>query len=355
MAAPGAQPPFQFAPEKAWNKSVKEFIEEMAKDPRLAPSQRDVLGALAAKPAFAKTVATTHLDALDELNELKGRTTATQYALVLWTLGLRNRPPGAGNLGDLRIGKDGAIDGRPSFPKLTNEALPPQPGLARRHIIAWHTIRKVANRRIAKEGLKAVADECAALLGKAPLPPKLGDEVKTLFADGKDAWRFGAEPDRGRAVLKALFVANGNPNNLWRGSSSVNSALPKRFEAADNVLKGFTKADDILGAALGWASDGKSEKALVWAGLAIRDVAEDLLPEGADPDKLLELLRGVAYAALVRLESDEPVGKEAALTPAQQAMVKLGDKVYQALYVSSDPKQLQGVGREMMEALLKYP
>ncbi|MEM1430854.1 MAG: OTU domain-containing protein [Pseudomonadota bacterium] len=54
-----------------------------------------------------------------------------------------------------------------------------------------------------------------------------------------------AEIERKRKMITGLYLMNSNPENLWRGSSSVNSALPQKFNQLSAAVGEFSlDADD---------------------------------------------------------------------------------------------------------------
>jgi hypothetical protein len=221
-----------------------------ADDALLTPDIQGQLRALMQHPA-ADTPASTAMDVLAAFNyPLVDGVTRTQYNALRWVMGTSDRAPGAGSLGDLKVTTDGEIDGRPGFPAYTQGHHRPDPVEARRHVVAWHRIRSLMNQMIsALGGVNNAADELGQL--KIEVPKQVSDEADRLLARRPDrvAGGFGAN---GKLLLRILFIMNGNPDNLWVGSSAVNSQLPGIYKRTVDAIEKCQSLAGIVELAKTW-------------------------------------------------------------------------------------------------------
>lgn len=361
MAMPSG--PLVFQADAAWNRPVADFALEVLRRnaDRIDQPSRGVLQRLAGLRTLRETVAPTHLDALAALNDLGGLTTRTQYRCVCYALGLQQTPPRAGGLSNLRLAGLEA-HGRPTFPKHTQEKLNHESPLsARRHILAWHAIRDLANRYVAavKEGPAAASFARWLDEAKPKLPQAVNDDLKRIFPpDGSKPPKavFGGNEALGRALLPALYVMNGNPKNLWMGDSAENSAIAAKFAHAKEAILARKDANSLLAAARDWVKAApKTNDSLWWAGRAILDAAEDADLDGHDPGELLTLLRAVAFMGIAGLDVDEaPLDeKDKAYKAGHKRMGELAARAYQAVYGKGEP--IEKVAPDVFKELLAYP
>lgn len=123
------------------------------------------------------------------------------------------------------------VEGRPLFSKYTVQYLETKHQQHRRHIGAWGDMRKYMSLALAKTQQAGTRDVFLSVLRELlkercqALPKIFVQEFDQLIKDVSER-RFGdLEKDEGEAVLKVLYLANSNPNNLWVGSDSENISI----------------------------------------------------------------------------------------------------------------------------------
>jgi hypothetical protein len=154
-------------------------------------------------------------------------------------MGEKKTQKGASSLHTLAI-DNLDVEGRPLFSKYTVQYLQTRSQQHRRHIGAWGDMRAYMSLALEKTQEAGTRDVFLSELRKAlkewskAVPKIIVREFDLLMEDVSER-RFGnLERDDGEVVLKVLYLANSNPNNLWVGSSSENISINS---TATNMLE----------------------------------------------------------------------------------------------------------------------
>jgi hypothetical protein len=165
------------------------------------------------------------------------------------------------------------LEGRPGFPKVTGNLkdLKPRPGEHRRHILAWHDLRKFMELAYSSKKLVVVDAIEKALQQPDGLAKEAIAEGRALIEKGK-----AHQQDNGERTLKlGLFVMNGNPRNLWRGRGKINVTINSAAIAMNKDLDRVTTYEGLKKLAAEWR-DAESSPIVQRA----RDLAADVIDGG---------------------------------------------------------------------------
>lgn len=260
-----------------------------------------------------------------------------QYNTLAWLMGSYRRTPGAGNLADVSLSSEGVVIGRPGFSAYTQKYMKaiedrtgPNPTNARRHVVAWHTMRELMNLLIkhiddqhavgetdseeeekeedAELPISGKVQRVAQMLNAidvSKVPDAVVKEANDILQKMPDR-PFGGHGDAGKAIFRSLFIMFGNPLNLWWGNSKANSRLPGIYTRTVNKMKAEGTKEKLLALADTWTTvegDTIDATACLVAGLAIKEAAEKI-PEGTSEQAALTIMLEQANTALVLLEVD---------------------------------------------------
>lgn len=229
----------------------------------------------------------------------------SEVRLIGYLLGARGgAPPGWGSLGTLRqVGR--VMEGRPTFDTEIASAMRSVPGMARRHITAWHNIRDLLNAIRADAGRMRVLHE---VLGGVSSELRCRGE-KLLLNANKSVLGGAASNDAQRqdtqTVMLAAFAMFNQRRNLWSGAGRENTEIALFSARVQDYASHYAAgrlSDARLAEAISRCSVG-SEKA--------RGVKSRLL---AEIDALVrtphtrEQLTDKIYESLYELEVDLPSG-----------------------------------------------
>lgn len=187
--------------------------------------------------------------ALNQL-EIAGQISPNELRAVKWSMGMEMPPPGAATLGDLSINTQGRLQGRPGFDVTTLTGVPIGAGEARRHIMAWHTMRDTINGAL-NNGMtvQEVVGELTVGLNAGQHP--LRDDVLQRGLDMANA-AYPHANNETRQLLALMYTMNSNPDNLWPGSSQVNSTINAVSGAVHNALMGCQNEQELRDLVNGW-------------------------------------------------------------------------------------------------------
>ena len=304
---------------------------------KMTDEVRETMESLLLLP-FANTKVLTDIDLLALYNyPLNGRVKQQQYNTLAWMMDKYSRTPGAGSLADVRLSSEGVVTGRPGFPAYTQKYMKavedktgPNPNNARRHLVAWHTIRALMNLLIknyddqdavvgmdTKEEEKkddaelSISDKVkrVAQLLENISAPNVPDAV-SKEADDKlqnmPKSPFGGHGDAGKIIFRSLFIMFGNPLNLWWGNLSANSRLPGIYNNTVDKMKNQKNQGELLTLASTWTSvedNTINATAYLVAGMAINE-ANEKMPVGTSEQDAFNLMLEQANIALTLLEVD---------------------------------------------------
>jgi len=324
------------ASKRRWNEDLSEDVAELLErygDLDIADYRIDhdngLLAWLGWKPSIVVSPGGGEL--LDRLNDqrlIARRLPAAtgddrDTRLLQYLLGLRDtRPPGWGNFGSMTFARDGELEGRPAFAAKTLAWLGTvPPGRARRHVTAWHNLRRLLNMIIRHRRTDLLAD----FLLHADRD--LRAEGERLLAHASDSATGASRANRN--VLLAAFIMNNHRDNLWVGGRRENSEIAVYGAAVRRYLgryqEGTFTHQQLLDAVGDYRT--RSPKAqevqrkletAVWAGRAQR------------PSTLARTVLEI----LEDLEVDVP--EDAAHAARQQAASEIHHELYQILYLTDE-------------------
>ncbi|MFT2020194.1 DUF4157 domain-containing protein, partial [Streptomyces sp. 796.1] len=263
--------------------------------------------------------------------------------ILAYVKGVENKPPTVKGLGTMVI-KAGNITGRPGFAPSTLAALPLKPTQHRRHIIAWHNIRDLLNRSYAEHDGQLIG-YLNGKLGPGQVDQNITGQVTDSLDKLPQAAFGGVNPADGKTLMQAAYVMNSSADNLWVGPGRENTEINRLSQSLQKRLDsiapdGLTNWKETL--------ENASYKSPLATG--VRDVVVNRIDAlGVHDDNAVADVRAfVLKEVLVHLETDEPQG--AATTPANQQVVEVGKKVYDALFLDTSSLDFNVV-REAVDTL----
>jgi len=241
--------------------------------------------------------------------------------LVAYLLGLapNPRPRGWADLGSINLAS-GELEGRPAFASSITAEMEGRPGMARRHITAWHNLKRLLNTVIEQGGIGLLR----TLLGQR-------DPKDALMVQGNDlvrkanAWAKGGFADHdARDVLVAAFVMHNQRRNLWSGPRRENSEIAVFSAAvqryADEYMRGARTRRELCDAIASYRT--RSAKAKEAQFRLAKELATMRAERSAD-------VVGVVHRALKSLEVDLP---PAGLADEEE---RIHDDLYGLLYMGA--------------------
>ncbi|GAA2691120.1 MULTISPECIES: hypothetical protein [Actinosynnema] len=149
--------------------------------------------------------------------------TSPTYRVVYYMLN-GGVAPSTGGLGDLRVGGQ-ALTGRPAFATGLKQTMPIAPMQARRHITAWHNISSFLTRAYQAQRQPLMSALQAAEANPSQRFAAYSGEVQNSL-NQRPPQQFGNIPAaEAQLLMKAAYVANSTPANLWPGNSKENSQI----------------------------------------------------------------------------------------------------------------------------------
>jgi hypothetical protein len=262
-------------------------------------------------------------------------------AIIDYLLNGGTAAPGLGGFGTLRV-NDAELEGRPSFARDLQKALPLRPTQHRRHITAWHNIRGLLNRVYATEGdalityltgklgagvHEGMSDEADGFLTRMP-PAQLGNENRI-------------PRDHAQVLMKAAYLMNSSAENLWAGGGAENSEINTVSIALQNGCREIvsTPTPEVLTA---WqnrlgnsaASTPKARSAVVAVVRAIGTALQLMTDAPADRKIIAEQLKDDVTEHVIRyLEVDAPDAANQRTTTPQALGV--ANETFDLLFLST--------------------
>lgn len=134
-------------------------------------------------------------------------------ALISYLLGIGAKPaPVNPGIGTLAVGEAG-VSGRPGLFAVETGA----PTHARRHIVAWHSLRDVMNVIIARWGPGGLAELSDELVDVGP--PRLKDTAEAI------AEKQAEKGSHAFKIIRLAVILNNIPSNLWSGAAKENISI----------------------------------------------------------------------------------------------------------------------------------
>lgn len=163
------------------------------------------------------------------------------------------------------------LEGRPGFPKVTGNLkdLKPRPGEHRRHILAWHDLRKFMELAYSSKKKTVVDAIKEAIEHPDGLAKEAIAEGQALLDKGK------GHKDDDQTLKLGLFVMNGNPRNLWRGRGKINVTINSAAIAMAKDLDRVTTYEGLKELAATWRAADSSPIVR-----RARDLAADVIDGG---------------------------------------------------------------------------
>jgi hypothetical protein len=172
---------------------------------------------------------------------------------VGWAAGTLMPERGGGfNTLTVRYGDDRGLEigGRPSFPRVTQETIEIHRGQHRRHVLAWHDLKKFVSRAYSANPDMVIS----TIQQVASYPDAL---ARSAFAEAFRHVGKGVVPDSeywyGEDIFDhhdwlkvGLFVMNGNPRNLWAGKGRINSAINTAQMHMNDALRQVGTMNDLV-------------------------------------------------------------------------------------------------------------
>ncbi|TDC91542.1 DUF4157 domain-containing protein [Saccharopolyspora aridisoli] len=262
-------------------------------------------------------------------------------AIIDYLLDGGTAAPGLGGFGTLRV-NDAELEGRPSFARDLQKALPLRPTQHRRHITAWHNIRGLLNRAYATEGdalityltrklgagvHEGMSNEADGFLARMP-PAQLGNENRI-------------PRDHAQVLMKAAYLMNSSAENLWAGGGAENSEINTVSIALQNGCREIvsTPTPEVLTA---WrnrlsnstASTPKARDAVDAVVKAIDRALQLMTNAPANRKIIAEQLKDDVTKHMIRnLEVDEPDAANQRTTTTQA--VGVANKTFDLLFLST--------------------
>lgn len=320
-------------------KPARERIRQLMSENegKMTDEVRKTMNSLLSMPIAEREIM-TDLDLLVLYNyPLNYRVKQIQYNTLAWLMGSYRRTPGAGSLADVSLTAQGVVTGRPGFSVYTQQYMKAiedktghNPTNARRHVVAWHTIRSLMNLLISSiDGQPAAAQtdseeeeknddaelsadqrvqrvaQMLSAIDASKVPDAVKSEADDLLKKMPDR-PFGGHGDAGKTILRSLFIMFGNPLNLWWGNSRANSRLPGIYTRTMNKLKAEGTKEKLLALANTWTTvEGETidATARLVAGMAIKEADDEMA--GRTPEQTaIAIMLEQASTALVLLEVD---------------------------------------------------
>ncbi|MFI0943295.1 DUF4157 domain-containing protein [Streptomyces sp. NPDC021020] len=249
--------------------------------------------------------------------------------------------PGLGGFGTLRV-NDAELEGRPSFARDLQKALPLKPTQHRRQITAWHNIRGLLNRAYATEGDALITY----------LTGKLGAGVHEGMSDEADGFLKRMPPaqlgndnriprDHAQVLMKAAYLMNSSAENLWAGGGAENSEINTVSIALQNGCREIvsTPTPEVLTA---WwnrlgnsaASTPKAKSAVAAVVRAIGTALQLMTDTPADRKIIAEQLKDNVTKHVIRyLEVDAPDAANQRTTTPQA--LDVANETFDLLFLST--------------------
>lgn len=202
---------------------------------------------------------------------------------LMYALGAPVAKPGSGGLGSLEIGFASSIKGRPAFASYTQSILPTPPGMHKRHITAWHTMRgamqKYLESPVLTDSEKQQKFKELWQNSALPLPIKMeaiklitGKDIRELIPLNTPLTQLAQnsneqtvrntilnDPQAQQAFIPimneifsglnlndmiktTLFSMNSNPRNLWVGDGNINQQINTAFNTVNKLLESAENA-----------------------------------------------------------------------------------------------------------------
>ncbi|MFD9814177.1 DUF4157 domain-containing protein [Streptomyces sp. NPDC059080] len=262
-------------------------------------------------------------------------------AIIDYLLDGGTAAPGLGGFGTLRV-NDAELEGRPSFARDLQKALPLKPTQHRRHITAWHNIRGLLNRAYATEGddlityltgklgagvHEGMSDEAEGFLTRMP-PAQLGNENRI-------------PRDHAQVLMKAAYLMNSSAENLWAGGGAENSEINTVSIALQNGCREIvsTPTPEVLTAwwnrlSKSTASTPKAKNAVDAVVTAIGTALQHMTDTPADRKIIAEQLKDDVTEHVIRhLEVDAPDAANQRTTTPQA--LDVANKTFDLLFLST--------------------
>jgi hypothetical protein len=146
------------------------------------------------------------------------------------------------------------FEGRPAFPKFTQETVPVKGGQHRRHILAWHDLREFMQIAYGAQPEVVIGAIREATFQRGS-EHAFSEAFDHVGKGRKVNHNTSNEPTHEEWLKVGLFVMNGNPRNLWPGRGSTNSALNTAQMAMTEKLNALTTFQGLHALATDWQQD----------------------------------------------------------------------------------------------------
>ncbi len=339
--------------------------------------------------AIARQFSKPSLNAVLAVIELHKSSGGTQRAAnnLLWLLGGLRTEPGVGST-NIKIGADGRLEGRFSgFPAETKEVLLDEfrrergitaapAAMAERHVIPAHMMTQSFNRLAElfrasddepiRDGVARASRKIGEMLDavvatyRARLEADPGDAKAKLFIDIHDAAAAkiaarttGREAEEGSSggarskrqkkiydeeqakLVLAMYMMNGNPENLWHGNASTNSSIPSSYDVLAETLGKIREA----GRALADIEDESDLRAQIKSHIA--QAQTDLTAQARGKNRVVEAhMLALAQPADAADADPEPPSVLASIE-AEMARAFAGLDLARSVAAGRDPGELE--------------
>ncbi|PIQ23933.1 hypothetical protein COW64_21655 [bacterium (Candidatus Blackallbacteria) CG18_big_fil_WC_8_21_14_2_50_49_26] len=225
--------------------------------------------------------------------QLDNQIKKTDYAILKYCFIGGGSKPGSSSMGSLSVNAD-QIKGRPAFSTDTQAFMPLKSGQHRRHIMAWHNIRDIGSKVLAKGSVEQLQN----LIKKAP-PNLLAEVSKHLKIED-----IRESKDHDELLKGVLFIMNSNPKNLWPGDGRTNSSIANAWSNVNKALNRVgndRNALERLGqnyAQAGKAADSPYRQAQALAAEVIEAGVRDNVSIDVIKTRVLECIAGLEIDTL---------------------------------------------------------